>query len=181
MELILSILPTVQALPSFVQDLEGRDNLAIPFFFGEWIEDPQNPGNFYFSYSDYHFNSSRNLYFRLGASRTFEEKENDWWPSPPWEYRLQINGEEIDLKKYGIKADKEVQDCPFILYWYHIFGPNYFTPGEEYLIKFEFWVKNPYQGDGLNEWRIFVDYWGIYFPAGYAFSFEYYLNIVNIV
>ena len=176
--LILGLLPVVQASPPpFIQELEGMDNLAFPWFNGQWIEDPPGSGNYYYSIPVANFNSSRNLHFKMGAGRSIEEKVNDWWPNPPWEYRLYINGVEFELQKYAIKLEADTNDPPVLFYWYYIFGPQYFTPGGEYVVKFEFWVKGPYQGDDLNYWRIFIDYEGIGFPAGTAFSFEYNINI----
>jgi len=162
--LIIGILPTVQAgRPPFVRDLYYENNLVRPWMVNDY---------------EMEFDSSENIHFRIGAARSIEEKENDWWPKLPWRYRLYINGEEIDLKRFASKGDKETTHPPVLFFWYHIFGPDYFTPGEEYLLKFEFWVKNPYQGDGLKHWRIFTDYWGIYGEVGTEWSFEYYLNIV---
>ncbi len=172
--LILGILPVVQAgTPPFIQDLDSKDNLLKPFMDGEWIEDP--PGR---KYKEWEFDSSRNLHFRYGLGASYYELENDLFPKPPWRYRLYINGEEIDLQRYNLKGDKDIMHPSVWFFWYHIFGPDYFTAGGEYLLKFELWVKAPYQGDGLNYWRIFIDYMGHLSPEGIEWSFEYYLNIV---
>jgi len=175
--LILCILPAVQAgPPRFAQELNWSENFLMPWWFGGFVEDP--PGNYYYEYAYWEFDSSENLFFRIGAAVSWEELENDWWPKPPWMYRLWINGEEINLQRYAVKLDNDVLHPPVAFYWYHIFGPDYFTAGEEYLLKWEFWVKGPYQGDGFNYWRPFVDYWGIYAPPGTVSSYEYYLTIV---
>ena len=158
--IIICIFPTAQAgAPPFIQDWPLHNNLAAPWSTGDY---------------EIAFDSNEELFFKLGAARSIEEKENDWWPKPPWRYRLYINGEEVNLRRYVVKQDKESVLPPVAFYWYALFESNYFEPGEVYLLRFEFWVKNPYQEDGLNYWRIFEDYWGIY--GGGQFCYEYYLN-----
>jgi len=175
--LIFCLFPTVLAgRPPFIQKLPGDNNLRAPWWFGEFIEDPPGSGEYYYSYEEWEFDSTEELYFRMGWGLSEEELENDWAPKNPWKYKLFINDEEINLQRYDVKAVK-ASGILKVSYWYHIFEPGYFIVGEEYLLRFEFWVRRPYQGDGLNHWRIYVDYWGIYFPAGTEFSFEYYLNI----
>ncbi|UCC19296.1 MAG: hypothetical protein JSV62_14515 [Promethearchaeota archaeon] len=176
--LILGILPAAQASPPpFVQDLNPEENLLMPWWFGYWEEHP--PGNYYYVYQDWEFSSSENLYFRIGWQTWWIEIENDWAPKWPYKYRLFINNVEIDLQRYDVPVPKEDKEIiAKTTFWYHIFGPGYFTEGGEYILRWEFWVKRPYQGDGLNHWRIFVDYWGIISPPGSVSSFEYPLNIV---
>lgn len=177
--LIFCVFPTVQAgKPPFIQELPWHNNLYQPYYQGEHVEDPPGSGICIYSYGEWEFDSTEELHFRIGAARTIEEKENDWWPKPPWRYRLYINGEEIKLKRYAVPLDNEVFHPAVAYMCYAFFEPNYFEAGEEYLLRFELWVKNPYQGDGLNHWRIWVDYSGIYLPAGAEFSYEYYLTIV---
>ncbi|MFX0007724.1 MAG: hypothetical protein ACFFA7_13485 [Promethearchaeota archaeon] len=176
---VFSLMPMVIAgPPRFMQELNRFDNLLMPWWWGWFYEDPPGSGNWYFQEEYVEFDSSANLYFRIGAAVGWEELENDWWPKPPWEYRLWINGEEIVMERYAVKGNQSIIHPPVSMFWYHIFGPDYFTAGETYLLKWEFWVKGPYQGDGLNYWRPFVDYWGVYAPPGTVSSYEYYLNIV---
>jgi hypothetical protein len=132
-----------------------------------WYGDPEWP-----------FPTSADLYFRIGWATTFEEIENDWGPAHPFKFKLFINDEEIPLQRYGAWANKSA-GIAFIQFFYHVFGPGYFEVGGEYLLRFEFWVRRPYQGDGKNYWRIFVDYDGIFSPPGTEFVYEYYLNIVE--
>jgi len=175
--LILGLLPAVQAkAPPFIEELDGANNLANPWFMGHWEQDPIT-GDFYYVYGNPPFYSTENLFFRVGAARSIQEKEDDTWPGLPWEFRCYLNGKEVELNRFTTKGDPEMVSPPVLFFWYHIFGPDYFTPGELYTLKFEFWVKQPYQGDDLKDWRIYVDYLGIWFPAGEAFSFEYNLNI----
>jgi hypothetical protein len=163
--LIFCLFPTVRAgTPPFLQELPNGNNLAFPFFINDY---------------SWEFDSTEELYFRIGVARTIEEEENDWWPKPPWRFHLYINGEEIKLQRYAIPLDNNIFHPAVAHMCYALFEPDYFTPGEEYLLKFEFWVKNPYQGDGLNHWRPFVDYWGIYGDPGVeVLNIEYNLNIV---
>ena len=161
--LIFCMFPTVLAgPPPFMQDRPFLDNLASPWFTGDYSME---------------FDSTEELYFRMGAARSIEEKENDWWPKPPWRYRLYINNEEIELQRYNSKGNKELDHPSVLFWWYALFEPDYFETEGVYLLRFEFWVKNPYQGDGLNHWRIFEDYWGIYGRG--VWSFEYYLNFYD--
>lgn len=103
------------------------------------------------------FSASEDLYFRIGWRSTIEEIENDWASKNPWKFKLFINDEEVNLQRYDVKVDKTAGDIKQSV-WYHVFGPGYFEAEGEYLLRFEFWVRRPYQGDGLNYWRIFVDY-----------------------
>ena len=99
-------------------------------------------------------------------------------PKNPWKVKLFINDEEINLQRFDVKVDKDAGDLK-TSYWYHVFGPGYFEVGGEYLLRWEFWIRRPYQGDGKNYWRIWVDYGGIYFYPGFEFKAEYHLNIVE--
>ncbi len=122
------------------------------------------------------FSAAEDLYFRIGWYSTYEEIENDWFPPQPYNMKLFINDEEINLQRYGIPVPKELKnEIIKMSYWYHVFGPGYFTAGGPYTLRFEFWVLHPYQGDGLNYWRIYVDYSA---EPDFVFSFEYDLNIV---
>ncbi|MBA7699355.1 hypothetical protein ES703_108050 [subsurface metagenome] len=155
--LALSFIPAVSAgVPGHFRDRPGYNNLARPFFGGPNI-----------------FSTSEDLYFRIGWATSEEEIENDIAPKNPWQFKLFINNEEIDLDRYGLKGFWGKTS-----YWYHVFGPGYFTAEGAYLLRFEFWVQKPYQGDGKNYWRIFVDYWGVYGDPGWEFIIEYPLNIV---
>lgn len=177
--LTFCMFPIVQSrTPPFIEELPSYNNLTRPFWLGGYIEDPPESGIYIYIYGEWEFDSTEELYFKMGVARSIEEKENDWWPKPPYRYRLYINNEEINLQRYAEKGDKEILSPSVIFRWYTLFEPNYFEAGEDYLLRFELWVKSPYQGDGLNHWRIFVDYWGIYGPAGAEFSHEYSLNIV---
>ena len=118
--------------------------------------------------------------FKIGWASSYEEIENDWAPKNPWKFKLFINDEEINLQRYDVPISKE--DKPFLLkqsMFYYVFGPGYFEAEGEYILRFEFWVRRPYQGDGLNYWRIFVDYGGfVWGDPGTVASYEYSLNIV---
>jgi len=151
--LALSFIPAVSAgVPGHFKDRPGYNNLVLPWFVGEWWE----------------FSAAEDLYFRVGWYTSPEEIEDDIAPKHPWKYKLFINNEEINLQRFGFVVEKLK-----FSYWYHVFGPGYFEAGGEYLLRFEFWVRRPYQGDGKNYWRIFVDY-----STGWEFIGEYYLNIV---
>ena len=165
--LAFSIIPAASAgYPGFLRRgyYPASNNIIWPFMTGNYSLE---------------FSASENLYFFLGWVTTDQEIENDWCPKQPWQMKLFINNEEINLQRFGrcgLYNDIWVK----FSYWYHIFGSEYFTAGEEYLylLRWEFWVQKPYQGDGKNYWRIFVDYWGIYGPPGAELVAEYYLNIV---
>jgi hypothetical protein len=161
--LAFSLIPAASAgVPRFMQRPDYWNNLLGPFFVGPDVE----------------FSASEDLYFRIGWGCTEEELENDWAPKNPWKFKLFINDEEINLQRYDVKADKTAGIVK-VSYWYHIFGPGYFEAEGEYLLRFEFWVKRPYQGDGKNYWRIFVDYGGhVWGDPGTVASYEYYLNII---
>ncbi|MFX0018669.1 MAG: hypothetical protein ACFFAK_07535 [Promethearchaeota archaeon] len=164
--LAFSFIPHVNAgIPPFIPQGQMSNNLLLPTFVGE----------------SWPFSASENLFFAFGWASTEEEIENDLAPKNPWEIKLFINNEEIVLRRYDIFV-KDITDPEMIKnsVWYYIFGPEYFAPGGEYLLRWEFWVKRPYQGDGKNYWRIFVDYGGYIFGVpGLEFRFEYYLNIVE--
>jgi hypothetical protein len=164
--LALCLIPTVMAgPPGHFRDRPGDNNLLLAWWFG----DPY-----------YEFSASEDLYFRIGWGAWYEEIENDWAPKWPYKYKLFINDEEITLQRYDVPVPKENKEIVAkVSMWYHVFGPGYFTAGEEYTFRFEFWVRRPYQGDGLNYWRIYVDYWGIFSPPGTVHSFEF--EVLNIV
>jgi hypothetical protein len=158
--LALSFIPQVNAgIPPFVPQEMGTNLLLGTFVEG------------------FPFSASENLFFAFGWASTEEEIENDLAPKQPWEVKLFINDKEIVLRRYDIFVKDEGYIKNSV--WYYIFGPDYFTTGGEYLLRWEFWVRRPYQGDGNNYWRIYVDYGGYIFgPPGTEASFETYLNIV---
>lgn len=162
--LALIFIPQASAgIPPFIPQGQMGNNLILPTFVGEW----------------WPFSTSENLFFAFGWASTEEEIENDWAPKQPWEVKLFINNEEIVLRRYDIFVKDEDGFIKNSV-WYYIFGPDYFTPSGEYLLRWEFWVRRPYQGDGKNYWRIFVDYGGYVFGVpGTVACFEYYLNIVE--
>ncbi len=158
--LAFSLIPAVSAgVPGHMKERPTYNNLAAPWF--PWIPD------------DLPFSASEDLYFRMGWYTSPEEIEEDIAPKHPWKIKLFINDEEINLQRFGFIGDKVK-----VSFWYHVFGPGYFEAGGEYLLRWEFWVRRPYMGDGLNHWRIMVDHWGLYLPMGAEWCFEYYLNIV---
>lgn len=159
--LALILIPAANAgTPRFMQERPFLNNLVTPWFIG-----------------DVEFSASEDLYFRIGWATSVEELENDWAPKNPFKFKLFINNEEINLQRYDVKVNKTL--LIKTSYWYHIFGPGYFEAEGEYLLRWEFWVRRPYQGDGLNYWRIYVDYSGdVTGVPGFEFSAEYSLNIV---
>lgn len=157
--LAFSLIPAVSAgTPPFMQRDDYWNNLMMPWWTGDL---------------GWEFSASEDLFWRLGWATSEEEIEMDIAPKHPWKMKLFINDEEIDLDRYGLQGIYGKTS-----YWYTVFGPEYFEAGGEYLLRWEFWVKRPYMEDGKNYWRIYVDYWGVYLPAGTEWSFEYYLNIV---
>lgn len=162
--LALSLIPAAMAgSPGHMKERPWDNNLLMSWWFG----DP-----------DWEFSTSDDLYFRIGWSAWWEEIENDWAPKWPYKFKLFINNEEINLQRFDVPVLKENKEIVAKnSQWYHVFGPGYFTPGGEYLLRFEFWVRRPYQGDGKNYWRIFDDYNGIFGPPG-EFIGESPLNIV---
>ena len=174
--LLLAFIPPANAgFPGHMRDRPWYTNLLQPWWQGE---------------PDWPFLASEDLYFRIGWATWWIELENDWAPKWPYQFKLFINDEEIPIQRYEIpvaKEDKEI--IAKISYWYHVFGPDYFTVGEEYLLRFEFWVRRPYQGymneeyTTRNEWRIFRNYdpelVADFGPVGIPMSIEYYLNIVE--
>ncbi len=164
--LAFSLIPAVSAgVPGHMKERPWYNNLLVAW----WYNDP-----------GWVYSTSEDLYFKIGWASSYEEIENDLAPKNPWKFKLFINDEEINLQRYDIPISKE--DKPFLLkqsMFYHVFGSGYFEAGEEYLLRFEFWVKRPYQGDGLNYWRIFVDYGGLVWgDPGTVASYEYSLTIV---
>jgi len=164
--LALSLIPAANAgVPGHFKDRLMSNNLLMPFWTGNY---------------DWEFSTSEDIFFMIGWKSTLEELENDWAPKNPWKFKLFINNEEIPLQRFDIPIPKEEKTL-FIKssMWYHLFGSGYFEAEGGYLLRFEFWVRRPYQGDGKNYWRIFEDYWGfVWGPPGTVASFEYYLNII---
>ena len=160
--LAFSFVPQVNAgIPPFIPQGQMGNNLLL----GTFVE-------------GFPFSASENLFFAFGWASTEEEIENDYAPKNPWEVKLFINDEEIVLRRYDIFV-KDEEGFIKNSVWYYIFGPDYFIPGGEYLLRWEFWVRRPYQGDGKNYWRIYIDYGGYVFgPPGTEASFGAYLNIV---
>lgn len=163
--LALSFIPVANAgVPGHFEDRPWYQNLLMPWWEGV---------------PDWPFPASADLYFRVGWAAWYEEFDY-MAPKWPYKFRLYINDVEIVLQRYDVPVPKEAKEIVAkISYWYHVFGPGYFEVGGEYLLRFEFWVRRPYQGDGKNYWRIFVDYDGIFSPPGTEFVYEYYLNIVE--
>ncbi len=154
----VSLIPAVSAgVPGHMKERPWYNNLLMAW----WFNDP-----------GFEFSASEDLYFRIGWFSTEEEIENDLAPKHPWKFKLFINDEEIDLDRYGVWANRSL-GITKVSYFYHVFGPGYFEVEGEYLLRFEFWVRRPYQGDGKNYWRIFVDY-----STGWEFIAEYNLNII---
>ena len=158
--LALSLIPAASAgVPGHMKERPWYNNFLVPWWFGDY---------------SWEFSASEDLYFRIGWYTSEWEIENDICPKHPWIYKLFINDEEINLQRFGFIADKVK-----VSYWYHVFGPGYFEAEGEYLLRWEFWVRRPYQDDGKNYWRIYVDYSGdLTGVPGLEFSFQYYLNIV---
>ncbi len=156
--LAFSLIPVASAgVPGHFKDRSPYNNIAAPFF----------------GYPNV-FSTSEDLYFRIGWYSTYEELENDWFPPQPYMMKLFINDEEINLQRYDRPVPKELKDVVIkMTWWYHVFGPGYFTEGGPYHLTIEFWVLRPYGGDGLNYWRIYVDY-----STGWEFRVEYDLDIV---
>ena len=161
--LAFSLIPAVSAgAPGHFKSRLMSNNLLLPFWTGDYTME---------------FSTSEDLFFLVGWTLTELEMEYDIAPKQPWKFKLFINDEEINLQRFDVKPDKTAGEIKASC-WYHVFGPGYFEAEGDYCLRFEFWVKGPYQGDGNNYWRIWVDYWGIYLPAGTEFIFEYDLNIV---
>jgi len=139
--ILISFIPTIQAEVPLAK-IPRWQNIGWPI----WWDDDSEAG----------IDATEESCFRVGLVQSVEEKEKDWFPGPPYNIRLYINGIEIGLRRFTHR----VGDLFFE--FYAIFEPGYFNQEEDYTIKFEIWVLKPYQGDGLNEWRIFYDYWGIY-------------------
>lgn len=159
--LVLGFIPIANAgEPPFMQR-EDKENNIIKFAFGGY----------------WNFSTSDDLYFRIGWASTLGEIENDWAPKNPWKYKLFIDDEQINLTRYDVKPNNTEWIKQSM--WYHIFGPGYFTAGEDYLLRWEFWVKRPYQGDDNNYWRVFVDYNNVTLGMGFNLTarFEYNLTI----
>ena len=62
--------------------------------------------------------------------------------------------------------------------WVARFDPYYFTQGEDYEIRLEFLVKNPYFGSDSNKWRPFVNHLEDLTPDTY---FEFWYGPAGIV
>ena len=149
-----SLIPAVSAgFPGHWKKRPYWNNLVAPWFLDDYTIT---------------FSASEDLFFRIGWATSEWEIENDIYPKHPWKFKLFINDEEINLQRYGFVVDKMK-----VSYWYHVFKPGYFEVEGEYLLRFEFWVKRPYQGDGKNYWRVFEDY-----STGWEFIAEYNLNII---
>lgn len=175
--LALCLMPSTMAgPPAFMQERNWWENLAMPFFAGDW--DWDNPPHEY-QYAFWPFNSSWDIHFFIGWAAWWEEFENDWAPKWPYQFKLWINDEQIPLQRYTNPVPEENKEIVAkVSFWYHFFGPGYFEVGGEYILRWEFWVRRPYQGDGKNYWRVFVDYAGFLSPPGSVFSFEFPLIFV---
>lgn len=142
MLIFFGFIPTIQAKTPYA-DIPKWQNIGWPML---WDNDGE-PG----------IAASEVSFFRCGYVQSIEDKENDWFPAPPYDIRLYINGIEIGLKRLTNWVGVP------IFQFYAIFEPGYFKPGEKvYTINFQVWVLKPYQADGLTEWRIYEDYGCVY-------------------
>lgn len=161
--LVSCIIPlTLAGTPPSMQDRDNSKNLCWPIFTGDF---------------EHEYDSSEELFFRIGCVQLPSEEEDGSFPKHPYDWRLYINGEKITLRRFNVKQEFEGEDRQVFM-WYQIFEPGYFSPDKDYLVRIEFWVKKPYQDDGRNDWRIFVDYWGVNGDPGFEWVWEYNLNNV---
>jgi len=138
--IMLVVIPFVSAgVPKKMQDLPWDENLCIPFFIPDMNE----------------LDSSADIYFKWGYGITVEERETNTFPANPYGSKLFINGEEIKLKRYAVYRNDLDLDPPVLWMWYKIFGPDYFTAGEEYEIRIECWCIKPFEGDSTFGWHVF--------------------------
>lgn len=147
-----SFIPTVQAgVPPFIQDLDFRDNLALPpiWNYGEWGPLPT-------------YDASEEYFFRIGAVQTEEEEEEETWPSPPYRIRFYVEGKEIKLRRYAFRHEEYER---IVYMWYQFFEPGFFPEGAVTL-KWELWIKKPFQDFTENEWRIYIEFeYDLYFNS----------------
>ncbi|MFX1469148.1 MAG: hypothetical protein ACFFB8_10830 [Promethearchaeota archaeon] len=90
------------------------------------------------------------------------EIETGFYPKPPFNHKVYIDGEKIVLRRC-VFYDEEgyvfgIPETKWYVF-YQIFEAGYFTLGEHNVIH-EVYVQKPYAGSETYGWRIFVNYEG---------------------
>jgi hypothetical protein len=108
------------------------------------------------------YDSSENIYFGIEAYRGIDEAEDGSFPIGPYNVKLWIDGEQVSVQRFAYS--NEAADPKKSSVFYHIFGPDYFTPGQQCVVYYEFWVFKPCFIDPAVGWRIWASYeYTIYF------------------
>jgi hypothetical protein len=92
-----------------------------------------------------------------GVMTSCSEDEIGYFPQPPYEHKLFIDGDEINLLRF-VWTDKDgIFGTPGLKWFvfYQTFEAGYFEVGE-HEIKHEMWVQKPYLGEEVYGWRIYI-------------------------
>lgn len=90
------------AVPVSMREVDQTKNILWPIFTGDYSIE---------------YDTSEELFFRIGATQLPSEEEDDTFPSHPYDWRLYINGEKIALRRYNVKREFEGENCQVFM-WY---------------------------------------------------------------
>jgi hypothetical protein len=119
----------------------------------------------------------------VASACTEEEIETGFFPKPPFNHKVSIDGEKIVLRRFVFYDEYGyIFGIPETKWYcfYHVFEAGYFDLGEHDVIH-EAWVQKPYAGSEIYGWRIFVNYEGpeyLYGSIGVPYSLTYTLTVI---
>ena len=123
-----------------------------------------------------------------GAASSFTEEEivTGFFPKPPFNHILFIDGEKIPLRRFVFYDEYGyvfgIPETKWYIF-YQVFEAGYFDLGEHDVIH-QAWVQKPYAGNETYGWRIFVNYEGpviLYGEIGVPYILTYTLNVIETI
>jgi hypothetical protein len=92
-----------------------------------------------------------------GVMTACSEDEIGYFPPPPYDQKVWIDGEKIVLLRFAWTDTEGIFGYPGLKWraFYHIFEAGYFDVGLHEIIH-EIWVQKPYYGDEVYGWRLYA-------------------------
>ncbi|MFX1241392.1 MAG: hypothetical protein ACFFA7_09110 [Promethearchaeota archaeon] len=119
----------------------------------------------------------------VGTACTDWEIETGYYPEPPFNHEVYIDGEKIVLRRFVFYDEFGyvfgIPDTKWFCF-YHVFEAGYFTNGVHNVIH-EVLVQKPYAGSETYGWRVFVNYEGpvnLYGEVGVPQVLTYTITVV---
>jgi len=117
----------------------------------------------------------------VASACTEEEIELGWFPEPPFNHKLYIDGEKINLRRFTFIDEWGIFGDLGLKWWvfYQVFEAGYFEVGV-YEIVHKVLVQKPYNGSDIHGWRVFVNFAGpvdLYGPLEWPWIVTYNLIV----